>query len=132
MQRYRLFAATIVLIVGMAQPTALLCQDNSMKETYDGEPLCRRDREVPPHPTYTPDPDYDDKDRKAKAQGTVVLSVVITKEGRTADTKVIKKLTPGLEQQAIKTVSRWKFDPATQDGEPCPVRINVTMQFHLY
>jgi hypothetical protein len=45
MQRNRLFAAAIALIVDMTQPIALLCQ-NSAKETYDGVPLCRNGRGV--------------------------------------------------------------------------------------
>jgi protein TonB len=84
-----------------------------------------------PHPTYQPEPEYDDKARKKKIEGVVTLSVIVTKEGRTADIKV-KTLTPGLDHQAIKAVSRWRFDPATEDGAPCPVRINVQVQFHLY
>ena len=132
MRRNRLFAAAIALIVGLAQPTALLSQDNSAKQTYDGEPMCQNRRGVFPHPTYQPEPEYDDKARKKKIEGVVTLSVIVTKEGRTADIKVIKTLTPGLDQQAIKSVSRWRFEPVTQDGQPCPMRLNVQVQFHLY
>jgi len=133
MQRNRLFATGIALIVSLAHPTVLLSQDNSATETYDGQPLChllRRGGE--PHAIYQPSPDYDEKARKKKIQGVVVLSVIVTQEGRTADIKVTKTLTPGLDQQAIKAVSRWRFDPATKDGQPCPVRIAVDVSFHLY
>jgi TonB family protein len=131
MQRNRSFALAILLIVCTVQAT-LLSQDNSAKETYDGLPLCRNGRGVLTHPTYQPAPEYDDKDRKKKIEGVVTLSIIVTKEGRTADIKVVKTLTPGLDQQAIKSVSRWTFEPVVQDGQPCPMRINVQVQFHLY
>ena len=76
--------------------------------------------------------EYDDKARKKRIGGTVTLSVIVTKEGRTADIKVVKTLTPGLDQQAMKAVSRWKFEPVTQDGQLCPMLINVQVQFKLY
>lgn len=114
------------------QPLLLLGQDSSAPQTYNGELLCRHARGVYPHATYSPSPPYDDKDRKAKVQGTVTLSTIVTTEGRTADIKVEKSLTPGLDQQAIKTVQQWKFDPQMQEGKPCPAKINVEVSFHLY
>ena len=132
MQRNRLFALVVFLILSAVQPTQLLSQDDSAQQTYNGDPLCQSRRGVYPHPTYQPDPDYDEKARKKKIQGSVTLSVIVTKEGRTADIKVTKTLTPGLDQQAIKAVSRWTFEPVTQDGQACPTHINVQVQFRLY
>jgi TonB family protein len=132
MRRNRLFALAILLIVSALQSTLLFCQDNSATETYDGQPLCQKRRGVFPHPIYQPGPEYDDKARKKKIEGTVTLSVIVTKEGGTADIKVIKTLTPGLDQQAIKAVSRWKFEPVAQDGQACPMRMNVEVSFRLY
>jgi protein TonB len=132
MRRNRLFALAILVMVSALQPARSFGQDTSDKETYDGEALCQNRRGVYPRAIYTPDPEYDDKARKKKIEGTVTLSVIVTKEGRTADIKVVKTLTPGLDQQAMKAVSRWKFEPATQDGQLCPMHINVQVQFKLY
>jgi TonB family protein len=132
MRRNRIFAGAILVMLGMAQPVAMLCQENSAPETYEGEALCRNRRGVFPHPIFQPAPEYDDKARKKKIEGTVTLSIIVTKEGQTADIRVINGLTPGLDQQAIKAVSRWRFEPAVQEGKPCPMRINVQAQFRLY
>jgi TonB family protein len=134
MQRSWVLAAGLSLIVGMAHPTALFCQDNPTKEseTYQGESLCQNRRGQYPHRVYTPDPEYDDKARKKRIQGDVVLSLIVTKEGKTADIKVTKTLTPGLDKQAIKAVSRWRFDPVIQDGQACPMKIAVEVSFKLY
>ena len=109
------------------------CQDESGQETYEGEPVYRNGHGVtPPRPTYRVDPEYDNAARKKKIQGVVVLSIIVTKEGRAADVKVVKSLTSGLDKQAIKAVSQWRFEPATKDGVPVAVRLAVETDFHLY
>lgn len=130
-RKFQLFLALAVITVFVC-PATILTQDNSAKETYDGAPLCHNRRGVFPRRIHTPDPEYDDKDRKKKIEGTVTLSMIVTKEGRTADIKVTKSLTPGLDQQAIKAVSQWTFEPAVEDGQTCPMRMSVQVQFRFY
>jgi TonB family protein len=38
----------------------------------------------------------------------------------------------GLDQKAIESVRQWEFEPATKDGAPVAVRVNVEVQFRLY
>jgi len=123
---------TFVLALFLALPMQLVCQDTPAQETYKGDALCRPRRGVYPHRVYTPDPNYDDKDRKKRVQGTVLLSLIVTKEGDTAELKVEKSLTPGLDKEAVKAVSRWRFDPVTDDGKSCPMKIQVEVEFRLY
>lgn len=59
-----------------------------------------------------PPPQYPDKARAAKYQGTVVLQVVITTEGRAANISVIKGVGMGFDEAAIEAVRGWKFRPA--------------------
>lgn len=132
MKRAWLIAFCLAWLSGIARAPFAHGQDESGKETYQGQPLCRSERGVYPHRVFTPGPEYDDKARKKKIQGTVILSTVVTNEGTTADIKVVRTLTPGLDQQAIKAVSRWKFEPVVQDGKTCPMKINVEVEFRLY
>jgi TonB family protein len=37
-----------------------------------------------------------------------------------------------LDEKAIEAVQKWRFQPATKDGEPVAVLINVETTFHLY
>ena len=83
--------------------------------------------------TYCPDPLYSPKARAAKLQGTVVLDVVVTAEGRTEQIIVSKSLGMGLDENAITAVKEWKFKPAIgPDGKPVPVRIPIVVTFRLY
>ena len=81
---------------------------------------------------YCPDPDYSDASRAMKAQGTVVLSFVVTSGGKVDSIYVVKGAPFGLTSQAIKAVQSWKFRPAQKDGKPVSVRLPIEFTFHLY
>ena len=86
---------------------------------------------TPPRAIYAPEPGYDDASRRAKTQGTVLLTIVVTADGRVKDAKVTKSLSGALDKQAVEAVSQWKFAPATKDGTPITVRINVECTFRI-
>jgi periplasmic protein TonB len=85
-----------------------------------------------PHPIYTPDPEYSDKARKKKKNGTVILETVVGTDGLTHDIHVLQPLGYGLDEQAVKALGQWKFEPATKDGQPVPVLLQIEMNFRLY
>ena len=84
-----------------------------------------------PKPLYHPNPEYTDKARKKKISGRVLLSIVVTRDGTVRDPKVTTSLDKDLDRQALKAVSTWKFQPATKDGKPVPVRIAVETDFRI-
>ena len=85
-----------------------------------------------PVATYHPDPPYTDKARKARQEGTVVLSIGIDAHGKVVDVEeVSKKLGDGLDKSAVQTVRTWKFKPAIKDGAAVPVHVAVDLTFHL-
>lgn len=85
-----------------------------------------------PKAIYTPQPEYTDKARKLKINGSVVLRMVVSEEGKVRDLKVIKSLDRGLDKQAIAAVSAWRFEPGMKDGKPVAVQLPVEVDFHLY
>lgn len=86
----------------------------------------------PPHETYAPEPEYSEEARYLKAQGTVVLAVIIEPTGTTRDIQIVTPIGLGLDEKAVAAVSTWKFDPAEKGGEPVPVMVNIEVTFHLY
>lgn len=85
-----------------------------------------------PVPIYSPDPDYSEEARKAKYQGTVVLTVIVGPDGRVHHATVSRSLGMGLDEKAIEKVMVWKFKPATKDAKPVAVEVSVEVQFNLY
>lgn len=85
-----------------------------------------------PSCAYCPSPTYSDEARKAKYQGTVVLQVVITADGRAANINVIKGPGLGLEERAIEAVRQWRFNPAVgPNGKPVATLVPIEVTFRL-
>ncbi len=102
-------------------------------KTYNGQPVYRVGHGVTaPKGTYMPNPAFTESARKKKLQGTAQLEIVVTQEGNVGDAKVVKGIDPDLDESALDTVRKWKFDPATKDGKPVPVQIDVEVSFRLY
>ena len=76
-------------------------------------------------------PQYTVEAKKAKIQGTVTLECVVKTDGTVGEVEVITSLDAGLEQEAIKAVKQWRFEPGTKDGKPVPVLITLEMTFTL-
>ncbi|MGA9528342.1 MAG: energy transducer TonB [Terriglobales bacterium] len=85
-----------------------------------------------PRAIFVPDPPYSELARKKKIQGVILLSLTVGVDGNAHDVTVERGLGYGLDENAVETVSRWKFKPALKDGEPIAHRMNVEVNFHLY
>lgn len=85
-----------------------------------------------PQGTYMPEPEYSETARRAKYQCSSVLSMIVGADGRPLSVWVVKPCGEGLDEKSIAAVEQWTFRPATKDGEPVPVFINVETSFHLY
>jgi TonB family protein len=85
-----------------------------------------------PRVLSAPDPEYSEEARKAKLSGTAVLAVAINENGGVDDVEVVRHLEPSLDQKAIDAVKQWQFAPATKDGKPVAVQLNVDVTFKLY
>ena len=85
-----------------------------------------------PIPTYKPEPPYTKDARTAKLQGTGVYSALIDDRGNVADVEVVRALDRGLDESAAQTLRTWKFEPATKDGKPVPVKVTVEVSFRLF
>lgn len=69
---------------------------------------------------------------KAKAEGTVFINFILTKEGDVTDLKVLKGIGYGADEEAVRVMSgmpRWI--PAKQNGKAVNVRYNMPIRFQL-
>jgi TonB family protein len=81
---------------------------------------------------YCPEPQYSEDARKAKWQGTVVLQVVITADGRATNIQIVKGPGLGLEDKAIEAVRNWRFKPALgPDGKAVATLTPIEVTFRL-
>lgn len=75
---------------------------------------------------------YTEEARQNKIQGTVVLNVVFTADGRITNIRVVRGLPDGLTEKAIEAAQRIRFNPAVRSGVPVSVRGNLEFTFNLY
>jgi protein TonB len=86
-----------------------------------------------PECIFCPDPEYSDEARKAKYQGTVLLDVTVTTDGRVINPVVLKGPGLGMEEKALAQVRNWKLRPALgPGGKPVTCRVQIEVTFHLY
>lgn len=78
-----------------------------------------------------PEPEFSEAARKAGYQGTCVLSLIVGANGRPRDIRAVRKLGMQLDEEAIRALKEWKFEPAQKDGKPVAVSIEVEFSFQL-
>ncbi|MGD1102411.1 MAG: energy transducer TonB [Terriglobia bacterium] len=81
---------------------------------------------------YSPEPAYSEEARKAKFGGIVMLWIVVDAQGIVRNVQIAKHLGMGLDEEAVKTVSTWKFKPAMRQGVAVPVQVQVEVSFRLF
>jgi TonB family protein len=78
------------------------------------------------------EPEYSVQARKSKWQGTSMLYVQISPEGKAGHIHVVKKLGMGLDRQAMEAVKQWRFTPGMmRDGTPITVEATIEVNFRL-
>ncbi len=98
---------------------------------------------VGPRVIYARDPEFTDKARSKKLDGTCVLSMLVDAQGLPQDVRIVKSLADGrnpklrkaalsLDQSAVKAAQQYRFEPATLKGKPVPYRLNVEVAFRIY
>jgi protein TonB len=78
-------------------------------------------------------PTYTNAALQARVQGTVELNAVVRADGRVGDVWVVRSLdrTFGIDDEAVRTVKQWRFEPATLNGKPVPVVVPIELRFTI-
>jgi TonB family protein len=85
-----------------------------------------------PKATFTPEPKFTEIARYEKFQGTVVVDVIVGSDGAVHKVRLLRPLGLGLDESAQSTIQTWRFQPATRNGQPVAVEMNVEVAFNLY
>jgi TonB family protein len=75
-------------------------------------------------------PTYTVEALRAKIQGSVLLEVVVQRDGTPRDIRVFQSLDPmGLDLEAVRAVERWRFSPGRLNGAPVDVLVTIALDF---
>ena len=85
---------------------------------------------VAPVATQKVDPGYPIELMRQNVAGNVTLRAVIRSDGSVADVTVLNSVDDRLNSYAQSALSRWRFQPATKNGNAVDLEAVVTIPFH--
>ena len=63
-------------------------------------------------------------------QGIVIVETVLTDRGTVCAARVLRGISPGLDEAALEAVKQWRFTPVILNGQPRHGFFNVTVAVH--
>ena len=135
-----------------SKPNEMPVAVQSAPQQYDGVAVKKiGDGVAAPLLIYKDDPEFTEQARKAKASGTVLVGLVVDKQGLPQNVhilrgfgtgpdgkpdpklkKTVRAVAGGMNQNAVDAVMHYKFKPATEEGQPVPVALNVEVNFQIF
>lgn len=100
-----------------------------------GQPAVYRPGDVDTLPAVVEEakPGYTAEAMEQKIQGSVFMAAVVGETGDVVDVSITQSLDAeyGLDAAAMRAMRKWKFKPATKDGKPVAVQVQIEMTFKL-
>ena len=62
-------------------------------------------------------------------EGTILVRVHVDTQGQVRDAKIIEGGNPALEWAAMDAARRWRFQPATRNGQPVEAEVTIPFRF---
>jgi TonB family protein len=130
--RQTIFLLPILAASLAAQTPSSTPPDASPSANQPAPPLRKVGGSVlPPVVLFAPEPHFSEQATKAKVGGTVLVGLEIDTDGNPQHVHVIRGIGMGLDEKAIEAVRLYRFKPATENGNPVPVTINIAVNFQV-
>ena len=130
------FSPDVLAIPGLtrvaANSTPDLTPNNKVVSCIGKTANCAQKRISPPRLIHHIEPEFSERARRERFQGVVTLGLFVDTDGLPKGIHVLNPLGYGLDAQAVRAVSQWRFQPAQKDGQPVAAEIGVEVDFHLY
>jgi len=69
--------------------------------------------------------------RKAGVEGRVILQFIIDEQGRVSESKVVRGIGGGCDEEALRAFQTMHFRPGKQRGKPVKVKMSLPITFRL-
>ena len=85
---------------------------------------------TPPVLIHAEDAEFSDIGRKAHISGLAILSIVVDDHGLPQRIRSVLPLGYGMDEEAVKAVQQYRFQPSKLQGKNVPVQITIEVNFH--
>jgi protein TonB len=107
-------------------------QESFVEEEENSSSLSSRVIEAVPLYKRNPPPVYPRRAKRRGYEGVVVLEILVNKQGRPAEIKIVTSSGYGvLDRAAERAVRQWVFEPATRGEEKIAMWVQVPVRFQL-
>ena len=77
-------------------------------------------------------PTYTAEALRAKIQGSVLLELIVQRDGTPRDIRIVRSLDPqGLDRQAVLAIEQWRFAAGRLNGTPVDVLVTIILDFQI-
>ncbi len=126
----RLFAAALLfLLLSPLLPAPSVAPPPAPEETT---PRKIGGSVLPPTLKFQVEPKYPKPLLGRPKPSHVVLGLIVDPQGLPTKIHVVTTGGSDFDKNAIKAVEQYRFGPATENGKPVPVEVNIDVQFHVY
>jgi TonB family protein len=84
-----------------------------------------------PRVIHRVEPVYPADAREKNIKGSVILTMVVDREGNPQDVKIWRSLYPSMDQAALEAARQMRFEPALKDGQPVSETLRVEFYFSM-
>jgi len=96
-----------------------------------GEPVKVGHDVTAPKKIKSVEPVYPESARADRESGIIIFEANINRNGCVTAIRILKPLSPRLNNSALLALSQWRFTPGLLDGKPVDVVYNLTINFKL-
>jgi TonB family protein len=86
----------------------------------------------PPRLLSSTEPDFNDVARRLRYSGAALVNLWVEPDGTVGHLSIVHAIGLGLDERALFAVQQYKFAPATQNGKPVLVELNVEVNFQIF
>jgi TonB family protein len=76
-------------------------------------------------------PRYPSRAQQEQVQGVVILEAIVDEDGTVTTARVVRSVSPDLDEEALGAARQWRFTPAVLDGHPIRVIVTLELEFRL-
>lgn len=125
----KIFAAAALLLFALPAFTQTPAPLPATLSSDASTPLKIGGNVLPPKLIYSVEPVFKHQLFHRPKSGTVLVGLIVPTNGIPVDVHIIKSGGSYFDKSALTAVGQYRFRPATQNGRPVPVKLNVQVNF---